>query len=124
MGGSAVVVVLGQPDDDPLQHPCMAQVQAVEVHEFAVSRVSHRRFETLGPTICLAGTRATSRRRQSKLVQSTGSFVSHTSDWLKGHLIAIKHLGHTLLALRVLTCPLKICNAGLGFVMYEPKASA
>ena len=89
---------------DPLQHPCMVQVQAAKVHEFAVDRVSHRCFETLGPTICLAGTRATSRQRQSKPVQSTGSSLSQASDWLKGHLIAIKHLGHTLLALRVLMC--------------------
>ena len=43
--------------------------------------------------------------RQSKPVWSTGSSVSHTPDWLKGHLIT-KHLGHTLLALCVLMCPL------------------
>ena len=63
-------------------------------------------------------------RRQSKPVQSTALSVSHTSDWLKGHLIAIKHLGHTLLASSVLMCLLGWCNTGLGFVMYSPSACA
>ena len=70
------VVVFGQPGGDPLQYPCVAQVQAVEVHDFAVGRVGHRHFETLGPTIFLAGTCTASQRRQSK----TGSSLSHTSD--------------------------------------------
>ena len=51
--GRSAVIILGQPGGDPLQHPCMAQVQAVQVHEFAVGQVSHCRFETLGPTIFL-----------------------------------------------------------------------
>ena len=34
-----MVVVLGQPGSDPLQHPRMAQVHAIVAHEFAVSWV-------------------------------------------------------------------------------------
>ena len=46
------VVIFGQPSGDPLQHPRMAQVLAVEVHELAVGWVGHHcRFDALGPTI-------------------------------------------------------------------------
>ena len=91
------------------------------VHDFALGRVGHHHFETLSPTICLVGTCATSRRRQSKPVQSTDSTVSHTSNWLKGHLTTIKHLGHTLW-LCVFLCADAI--PVLGYVMHEPKARA
>ena len=111
------VVILGQTSSDLLQHPHMAQ--AIEVHKLAVGQVGHhRRFVPCALPHhlleWLAGTCATSwqrcrGRQQSKPVhdQSAASSVSHTSDWLKGHLITIKDLGHTLLALHVLLFPLR-----------------
>ena len=42
MPGAQPVVVFGQPGGDPLQYPCVAQVQAVEVHDFALGWVGHR----------------------------------------------------------------------------------
>ena len=80
------------------------------MHELAVDRTSyHHRFKPLAPTVFWNDARQEpvqpvgvgTRGGDSKPVLSTASSLSHTPDWLKGHLIT-KHLGHTLLALRVL----------------------
>ena len=88
-------------------------------------------IEPLGPTIFWMPGRNLGNQSlkvlgetRSKPVQSIASSASHTSDWLKGHLIAIKHLGHTLLALCVLMCPLQQCNTALSSVMHLPSARA
>ena len=90
------------------------------MHELAVGQVGHHcRFvpctrphhlpEWLAGTCANSGQRHWG-KQQSKPVhdQSTASSVSHSSDWLKGYLITIKHLGHTLLALRVLNVPTQV----------------
>ena len=73
-----MVVVLGQPGSDPLQHPRMAQVHAIVAHEFAISWVGLPCwFEPLGPTI-LAGTCVTSWRRcrgDDSLASSVNSYI-------------------------------------------------
>ena len=50
--GGLTVVVLGEPSGDPLQHPRMAQVHAIEAHELALGWVGHPHwFEPLGSNI-------------------------------------------------------------------------
>ena len=51
-------------------------------------------------------------------------YISHTSRWPMVTWSAIKLLGHTLLASRVLMCRLGWCNTGWGYVMHKPKAIA